>query len=88
MKGREIGYLVLNIPFCLGLFVVLLILNEGLSYKDSNWNPNNVEVSIGIFIIMLLLDLVIMGFLKILNWRILLLTITELAIISLLVLLF
>ena len=81
MRPKEVAYLIFNVPFCLALFVVLVIISQGLNYNYSNWNPNAETTFIVIFLTIFLLDLILMGWLKILNKRVVFLTLLELAVV-------
>jgi hypothetical protein len=77
MSKREVIYLVFNVPVCLWLFIILLIINQGLMYSYSSWNPDTVITFVLVLLIILLIDLITMGLLKILNKRMVLFTLFE-----------
>ncbi|MEO8711319.1 MAG: hypothetical protein ABI405_04300, partial [Parafilimonas sp.] len=85
MRKKETAYLLLNVPLCLVLFVVLIIFNEGLSYRYSNWNPSDVETITLIGLVTLNIDFILISLLRILTKRMIILTLLEVAIIYLVI---
>lgn len=88
MKEKEAAYLILNVPFCLVSFIVLAIVSQGLNYQYSNWNPSAEATVIGIFLLLLILDFIMMGWLKMFNKRTVFFTVVELTIMYLLLAVF
>lgn len=79
MSKREVIYLAFNVPVCLWLFIILLVINQGIMYRYGNWSPSVVMTFVLVLSTILLIDFITMGLLKILNKRMILLTLFELS---------
>jgi hypothetical protein len=88
MSKKEIKYLIFNVPFCILLFLLLIIINLGFIYQYSEWNPGETATTSSTFLITLLIDLIITWLFKILNKRIVLFTLLELGVLYALIIIF